>query len=105
MLKNHHLDVARLVLRVIFVTLVLAASACRGGVPGPQATQRPLVITGVHVVDVREGRVDSNRTLVIEGGTVARVVAAGLEPRGSVRVGNLAGAFVIPGLWDMHVHL
>ena len=84
--------------------VLIVAVACPASLPARDSALRT-VVTNVHVVDVRDGRVDSNRSIVIDKGTIIAVVAAGHEPRGVVRIDNLRGAFVIPGLWDMHVHL
>ena len=89
---------------MIGLVVLIVAVACRVSLPASDSALRT-VVTNVHVVDVRDGRVDSNRSIVIDGGTITAVVAAGHEPRGVVRIDNLRGAFVIPGLWDMHVHL
>jgi imidazolonepropionase-like amidohydrolase len=65
----------------------------------------PLAIAGVSVVDVVQGRLVANQTVVIEN---RRITALG--PRASVRtpagarVINGRGRFLMPGLWDMHVH-
>lgn len=65
-----------------------------------------LVITHVSVIDTEAGRTRSDVTVVISGD---RIAAAG--PAAKVRVPRGAqtldcrGKFLIPGLWDMHVHL
>jgi imidazolonepropionase-like amidohydrolase len=64
-----------------------------------------LAIVNVHVVDLEHGSVDSNRTVLIDGGRIAGIVQSGREPAGFKQVREVAGTFVIPGLWDMHVHL
>lgn len=77
---------------------------------GPHAATasgvRPLVIRDVAVVDVETGAVRPGQTVVCEA---ARVTAVGAADRTSVPRGALVidgrGAYVIPGLWDMHVHL
>ena len=47
-----------------------------------------------------------NATLVVESGRIVSVGRASETrvPGGAIRV-DLAGAFIIPGLWDMHTHL
>ncbi len=97
-------------LRVRILLLLLAASACapptRRAPEGEAGRPRALAIIGVSVVDVREGRTVSDQTVLVRG---ERIVAIG--PRGSVAVPTDAdridgqGRFVMPGLWDMHVHL
>ena len=59
----------------------------------------------VTVVDVVAGVTRPNQTVVVQGSRIAAVAPAsqvGLS-RGVRRI-DARGAFVIPGLWDMHVH-
>jgi imidazolonepropionase-like amidohydrolase len=66
----------------------------------------PLVLNHVTVVDVRTGALQPDQTIIIEDN---RIVFAG--PYKSAKyshhadVINVRNLFVIPGLWDMHVHL
>src|SRR5713101_8065984 len=64
---------------------------------------RALVITGVNVVDVVNGRVTAN-TVTVTGQTIDRVTPNGAPPQGALVVDG-RGAFLIPGLWDMHAHM
>jgi len=66
-----------------------------------------VVITDVNVVDVRTGEVRPDQTLVIDR---SRIVAVGSRkdtryPRNAPTLINGKGFYLIPGLWDMHVHL
>jgi imidazolonepropionase-like amidohydrolase len=65
------------------------------------------VITNVNVIDVRTGEIRPDQVVIIE-----RNVIAAVGPRKEIRyplnaptILNGRGAFLIPGLWDMHVHL
>ena len=65
-----------------------------------------LVLTNVNVVDVRSGEVRADQTVII---VKDRITTVGPRkqtryPRNAPAI-NGRGAFVIPGLWDMHVHL
>jgi imidazolonepropionase-like amidohydrolase len=63
-----------------------------------------LVITGVNVVDVVEGRIAANSMVTINGQTITGVTRNGAPPTG-VQVVDGGGSFVVPGLWDMHAHI
>jgi imidazolonepropionase-like amidohydrolase len=65
-----------------------------------------LTLTHVTVIDVASGESRADQTLVIASNRIARLgpSATTLAPRGASVV-DASGAFVIPGLWDMHVHL
>ncbi len=69
-------------------------------------TAAPLAIVDVNVVDVRAGEIRGHQTVVIAEG---RITGIGSSDR--VRVPTQAiripgeGRYLIPGLWDMHIHL
>lgn len=72
--------------------------------PPPSADD--LVLRAVHVVDVEHGEVLRDRAVVVRGDRIAAVVPdAELEVPAGARVVDGAGGWVIPGLFDMHVHL
>ncbi len=54
--------------------------------------------------DPATGRVESAKTLVIQGGKVIRIVDGYQAPAGA-RVIDLKDSFVLPGLIDSHVHI
>ncbi|MDQ3818767.1 MAG: hypothetical protein M3362_13955, partial [Acidobacteriota bacterium] len=66
---------------------------------------RPLVFTHVTIIDVTGGPSKSGMTVVVVG---KRIVTVGRN--GKVRIPpdaqiiDASGKFLIPGLWDMHVH-
>ena len=70
-----------------------------------QTEQADVAIRGVTVVDVIDGSLASNQTVLIKGN---RIVAVGSAD--AVRVPDQAevveafGLHLIPGLWDVHVH-
>ena len=67
--------------------------------------RRPVAITGVTVIDVAAGRKLRDQTVVVRSG---RITATGMRDSVRVPVGARVvdgrGRFLIPGLWDMHVH-
>ena len=68
--------------------------------------QTPLAITHVDVVDVAAGRVLPDMTVVIQDDrivSVSKAIAAKVPTR--TRTVDGRRRFLIPGLWDMHVHL
>jgi cytosine/adenosine deaminase-related metal-dependent hydrolase len=60
-----------------------------------------LTIAHVNVVDIRTGRVLPNQAVVIKDGIIVSV-SAGRAHAGAVI--DAKGKYLIPGLWDMHVH-
>ena len=67
---------------------------------------QPLVFTHVTVVDATGAQPMSDMTVVVTGDRITKIGRSGQVsvPRGA-RVVNATGKYLIPGLWDMHVHL
>jgi len=61
----------------------------------------PLTITHASVIDTRTGRILRNQTVVIKDGIIVSVSAA--HAHGGTVI-DAQGKYLIPGLWDMHVH-
>src|SRR4051794_12956993 len=61
------------------------------------------VIDNVTIVDVPNGRLQQRKTIVIEGNRIARIESSNDATRAAATLDG-TGMFVIPGLWDMHVH-
>lgn len=74
-------------------------------IAGNSTAQSTIAFTNVAVVDVEKGALRLDQTVVIEG---SRISAAGdaqrIHPPRGVRIIDGQGKFLMPGLWDMHVH-
>ena len=65
----------------------------------------PIVITHAAVINPGTSSVQANRTVVITGDHITSVSdAAKFQPPKNARVIDATGQYLIPGLWDMHVH-
>jgi imidazolonepropionase-like amidohydrolase len=69
--------------------------------------ESPLVLTHVTVIDGTGASPRSNKTLIIISNRIDAIIdaSAGTQIPKGARVIPAAGKFLIPGLWDMHVHL
>ena len=84
-------------LACVLVTTVLTAQDAR--VP------QPLALTHVTVIDVRDGSLHRDQTVIIRGDRVTAVgAAADTAVPDAAHVIDARGRYLIPGLWDMHVH-
>jgi imidazolonepropionase-like amidohydrolase len=85
---------------------LLIPAVARAQPATPAATPDPaaVAIHGVTVIDVDRGRRLPDRTVVVRGGRIAAVGGSVPIPAGA-HVVDGRGKFLIPGLWDMHVHL
>lgn len=87
------------------ISAALTASLVAVGFSPKLPAPAPLAITHVSIVDTRGGPTLKDRTLVIRDGRIDRIDPASVPPPRDARVLEGRGKFVIPGLWDMHVHL
>ncbi|MBT31440.1 MAG: hypothetical protein CMO01_17430 [Thalassobius sp.] len=64
-----------------------------------------LVLTNINIVDVRHGEIIPNMDIVIVDDKIAQIVQTDTYRfrADSLLEGN--GLYIIPGLWDMHVHV
>jgi amidohydrolase family protein len=94
------------VIRSVMV-MTFAVGACLLSSPAASPTQSTVVaITDVTLIDGTGASPRSNVTVLLSGDRIARI---GLErdvrvPSGAITLDG-HGKFLIPGLWDMHVHL
>jgi hypothetical protein len=68
--------------------------------------QPAFVLQDVTVIDVSQGSAVAHQTIVTVGARISEVGVAGKVrvPKGAVPIDG-TGKYVIPGLWDMHVHI
>jgi imidazolonepropionase-like amidohydrolase len=95
--------------RSLFATAVLFVSAFF--LPTPVDAQKSssdglLVLNDITVIDVRTGTLQPDQTVILEGNHIVSVgpSKSAHYPRNAPSVA-CRGFFLIPGLWDMHVHL
>jgi imidazolonepropionase-like amidohydrolase len=70
-----------------------------------QPQQADVAIRGVTVVDVVDGSLSPDRTVLIQGNRIVAVGAvAEVAVPGNADVVDAPGLYLIPSLWDMHVH-
>ena len=71
-----------------------------------QFASKPLEITDVTVIDATGAPAKPGQTVVVEGDRISQVGdAKKVRPPKGAQVVNARGLYVIPGLWDMHVHV
>jgi imidazolonepropionase-like amidohydrolase len=93
----------RAILRTVFVTLLVAApdspSAQRGTLP----PQEPMVLVNANIVNVRDGKIITNATVLLRDGKISAVGSG--APAAGAKVIDVRGRYVIPGLFDAHTHI
>jgi len=63
-----------------------------------------VVINHVTIVDVRTGQLQPNQVVAIARGKIVEVAPADRDSYAARQYVNGNGRYLIPGLWDMHVH-
>jgi imidazolonepropionase-like amidohydrolase len=88
-------------LGVVLLLILWGGSAILGG----QASSR-IALTHVTVIDSTANSPRTDQTVVIDNGHIVEMLpsARGKLPKGA-RIIDGQGKFLIPGLWDMHVHV
>ena len=86
---------------LISITLLLSCNSNQNEIGSDD-----IVIQDVNVVNVENGEIQEQMTLVIRNGRISLI-----EEAGKIRMSNSdhivygRGKYLIPGLWDMHTHL
>lgn len=92
--------------RALTVILLFLGSACAQRPQNVASSGATLVLKRANIIDIENGRVVPHQTIVIVG---SRIVAIGSSSEvalpTSSQVVDAAGKYIIPGLWDMHVHI
>jgi imidazolonepropionase-like amidohydrolase len=83
---------------ILCAALVVATSA-------QQPSERRLAITHTSLIDVVTGTLVPDVTVVIADDRIVSVDPGRTSPPEGAEAIDGRGRYVIPGLWDMHVHL
>jgi imidazolonepropionase-like amidohydrolase len=67
------------------------------------SAQNTLVIKNVSVIDITDSIVRKNQTVITQGNKIISTSKKDLIPKGATIIDG-KGKYLIPGLWDMHVH-
>ncbi|HEU4735104.1 MAG TPA: amidohydrolase family protein [Kofleriaceae bacterium] len=87
------------------IVALATAHACAAPPRTPVSEPPTLVLTHATVIDPRDGSAAPDRTIAIRGERILEVTpSAGAAFPPGTRTIDATGKFVIPGLWDMHVH-
>jgi len=64
-----------------------------------------LIFTNVNVVNTRDGGIQRNMTVLIKKERITGIAKVGFVGQGrNIQIINANGKYMIPGMWDMHVH-
>jgi imidazolonepropionase-like amidohydrolase len=92
----------KLLRKFLPIVLLMLSLAWTAGAAGPE----PLVFVHVTVIDATSATPRLDQTVVIDKGRITAVGnAARTRTPKDARIVDARGKFLIPGLWDMHVHI
>jgi imidazolonepropionase-like amidohydrolase len=94
-------------LRLLVLVALVLATLPRSLEAQYWSLQDTVVITDVNIVDVRTGAIHADQIVIIEKDRIVMVGSRSIirYPRNAPTIINGKGLYLIPGLWDMHVHL
>ncbi|HXB08953.1 MAG TPA: amidohydrolase family protein [Puia sp.] len=88
------------------VSFCLVMGVFYAGSSQSAAKKYSLVITNANIVDVAAGKIIRNQLLAISGDTVEAVDDTKMAGKYQAeRHFDAKGKYVLPGLWDMHIHM
>lgn len=91
---------------ILFAALCFALSQELAGQQKPHSDSSALVIAHVTVIDATGAPAGFDKSVAIIGDRIVGIGESGrLRIPKTARVVDGKGKFLIPGLWDMHVHL
>ncbi|MCU4653450.1 amidohydrolase family protein [Roseibacterium sp. SDUM158016] len=84
-------------------TIAAATALFLGLLAGAEAIAQETLLVDATIVDVEQGTLSPGRSVLIRDGVIAEI-GTDLEAPGATRI-DAGGGFLVPGLWDAHVHL
>ncbi len=106
-IKTSFLTLFTLLLLLIVITTVAIFYLDYRTPPGlmPVINNNALVINDINIVMVKKNQVLKNRQVVIQNGRITAINNANFPVDENIKVLNGNGAYLTPGLFDMHVHV
>jgi hypothetical protein len=88
----------------IFLILTFLISFCIS--KNNKYQTKPIAFTDITVIDVTGAPAKPNMTVIISGNRISLIQEFGkTEIAKNIKIVNATGKYLIPGLWDMHVHI
>ena len=89
----------------LFATVLIATSISVASAQTPTPPPAPIAISHVTLINPANSSVEHDATVIIDGDRIdAVLIGAMVKLPGNTRLIDGHGKFLIPGLWDMHVH-
>ena len=90
----------KIIVGILASILLLSVAGCK-----KKEISGDLMITNVNIIDMVDGTVSSNMTIIFKDDIISEIGASDeFNIPKQMKVVNANGKFAIPGLWDMHAH-
>ena len=94
------------VLLAVLIVLIVSPCSPQTAPAGPNATKQITIIRAARLLDVRDGRVLAEQTILVEGDRIRQVgPSASLTTVPGARIIELGNVILLPGLIDCHNHI
>ncbi len=90
--------------KISLVASLIAIFPLGCGAPEPRVVSDAFAIENATVIDVESGNRTADQTVVVSGNRITAVGPDDVAVPAGARVIDGQGQFLIPGVWDMHVH-
>lgn len=87
------------------ISVILGSTGCASSTRAPTGPPADLALVNVNIIDVKQGRVLRDRTVLVSDGVIQHNDASARAARTARTTVDGAGAYLLPGLLDMHAHL
>lgn len=91
---------------LLFAISLLACSCVTSSKISTETRQTKTAFTNVTIVDVQDGENIPHQSVIMQNGYITEIgLTSNIRLDKNTTVIDATGKYVIPGLWDMHVHL
>ncbi|MEM8965611.1 MAG: amidohydrolase family protein [Bacteroidota bacterium] len=87
------------------LTLGLLLAACNSAPSQEAIPNDATVISNVNIINVRDGSIDENKSIVISNGQISQILDKKPKPPDGANQINGKGKYLMPGLAEMHAHI
>lgn len=93
---------------LIFILILSTSNIFLSAIPREQKNPKKTVLTNCNVIDCTGNKPMHNMTIVIVGNTITEIkpgIFKKTSKEENTRILNLENGYVLPGLWNVHMHL
>ncbi|MFN3848086.1 MAG: amidohydrolase family protein [Spirosomataceae bacterium] len=98
------LKISSILIAVFAITIFIGVQMPKEYYKANPTTARSFILKNCHIVDIENNKIDYNQNVVVKNGVIVSIdsVTQTIDP--NTPIIDAKGSFVMPSLWDMHVH-